>query len=184
MIMKTIVTLYGQEYHGLDMITRFLALPIFLMASTFLSIWYLRASGSKIMDHFKRGLKAGMIFAVLMALFSGLYYGSIAPDYFERVYDRRQKEVETLLKEAKNAESRSAFKKEYPEMEFPKDKGMKDLIKNLERRKGVLKDQLAYTKPFWVITLNLMVFTVVAIFSSLSIALVGRFYFPPPEGSS
>jgi hypothetical protein len=158
------------------MITRFLALPIFLMASAFLVIWYQRAPDSSFLDHFKRGLKGAMFYAVIMALFSGLYYGSIAPDYFERVYERRNAEVEQLLSKARAADS-----KEDLDMKFPPDKDLDDLIRNLEERKGFLDDQLAYTRPFWVITLNLMAYTLVSIFSSLSIALIGRYYFPAPK---
>lgn len=176
-ILKSIVHILGLEHSGGDLLTRFLALPIFLIAASFLAVWFLREKDSSFLDHFKNGLRGAMIYAVLIALFSGLYYGAISPDYFQKVHDKRKAKVEKLLEKARNADS-----KEELDVDFPQDQGVEDLIANLEARKKNLEKSLSYTQPFWVITLNLMVYTVIGILSSLIISLIARYL--SPRGSS
>ncbi len=172
-ILRSVVHLLGLEHQGADLLTRFLALPLFLIAASFLSIWFERKKDSSFLDHFKNGLRGAMIYAVLLALFSGLYYGSISPEYFQKVHDQRKAKVEKLLEKAKNADS-----KEELDVDFPQGQGLEDLIGNLEARKANLKKSLSYTEPFWVVTLNLMVYTVIGILSTLVISLIVRYLSP------
>lgn len=158
-ILKVTVVVYGFHYQPFDQLTRLIGLPLFLIASVFLGIYFLRDDEPSILTNAKRGMKSGMIFTIAIALFSFFFYGVLAPDYYEGLNDER---VERLKKRKAEAEENEDVKDPLP------DKTVADYRKELE------KVQETWQGPLAIMTVNLLVYTFLTIVSSLLIAVIER----------
>ncbi|MFB6257562.1 MAG: DUF4199 domain-containing protein [Flavobacteriales bacterium] len=151
-ILKLVVHLYGLQYQGLDYLSK-LALPLFLILSVFLAMWEERSLQKGFIDKVKTGMKAGMVFAVLISGFSYVYYGTLDPDYFKM---RNERLVRALKKEKEKAGKDPEKRDPMP------DKSVKEYRKDLR----------SSTTPFRVSTLNMLFFTFLSILASLMIGTV------------
>lgn len=89
MILKLFVLLYGLEFQALDNLTRLVVLPGLLFAAVFFGIRFQKGGATSIHGKAKKGMKSGMFYTVLIAVFSWIFYGLLTPDYFERQNERR-----------------------------------------------------------------------------------------------
>jgi hypothetical protein len=158
-ILKVSVLVYGFQYQPLDQLTRLIGLPLFLIASVFLGVYFQRDDEPSILENAKRGMKSGMVFTLAIALFSFLFYGAMDPDYYEGLNEERVKR----LKERK-AEAERNEKVEDP---LP-DQTVADYRKELK------KVQETWQGPLAIMTVNLLVYTFLTIVSSLLIAVIER----------
>lgn len=88
-ILKFLILVYGLEFQALDNLTRLVVLPGFLFAAVFFGIRFQEGGNASILGKAKKGMKSGMAYTVLIALFSWIFYSFLAPDYFERQNERR-----------------------------------------------------------------------------------------------
>lgn len=158
-ILKVSVLVYGLHYQPFDQMTRLIGLPVFLFASVFLGIYFLRDDEPSIMENAKRGMKSGMVFTLAIALFSFLFYGAMAPDYYEGLNEER---VERLKKRKAEAAENEDVKDPLP------DRSVADYRKELK------KVQETWQGPLAIMTVNLLVYTFLTVVASLLIAVIER----------
>lgn len=161
MVLKLLVLIYGFQYQPVDQLTRLVVFPFFLLASVFLGIWFLKDDRPPLLENAKRGMKGGMIFTLLVALFSGVYYAVLDPHYFERLNQQR---IERL-------EERQALAERKEDVEDPiPDQSIE------EYRKGLEDLQETWQGPLAIMTVNLLLYTFLSVVSSLIIAVFERVF--------
>lgn len=158
-ILKVGVLVFGFQYQPVDQLTRLIGLPLLLLASVFLGIYFLRDDEPSILENAKRGMKSGMVFTLLAALFSFIYYGALDTDYFEGLNKER---VERLQKRKAEAENNEQVDDPMP------DRSVEDYRKDLE------KLQETWQGPLAIMTVNLLVYTFLTVIFSLLMAIIER----------
>ncbi len=153
-ILKLFVLLYGLHYQALDNLTRLVVLPGFLFGAVFFGIRFQENGSATILGKAKKGMKSGMAYAVLIAVFSWIFYSFLAPDYFERQnerrierfkqvkYERLVAKADTLYKQKAYSKAKEKYEKAielYPERPLAK-KGLDRITSDSLARSGGLKE--------------------------------------------
>ncbi len=134
--------------------------PLFLLLAV---TFGLRASksqskeASSFLRDVKTGMKAGVLYALIVALFTFLYHRSIDPDFFE---DRKEKVIVSLKKEIEHREKLKEEEKEVPPGTI-----------DIEQTRQSLNTM---SSPFSVMTLTLLGLITLSIIYAMVVAALDR----------